>query len=97
MATQYTEEFKKDAVRYWKEHPELGIGKCAKNLGVSKSALKGGINMDHKENMDKKIDLTVDEIQAMMDKMEKRIFNSLTDMEWEGSIQNAPNVDKNFE
>ncbi len=39
MATQYTEEFKKDAVRYWKEHPELGIGKCAKNLGVSKSAL----------------------------------------------------------
>lgn len=39
MATQYTEEFKKDAVRYWKEHPELGIGKCAKNLGISKSAL----------------------------------------------------------
>ena len=39
MATQYTEEFKKDAVRYWREHPELGIGKCAKNLGVSKSAL----------------------------------------------------------
>lgn len=39
MATQYTEEFKKDAVRYWKEHPELGISKCAKNLGISKSAL----------------------------------------------------------
>ena len=39
MATQYTEEFKKDAVKYWKEHPELGIIKCAKNLGVSKSAL----------------------------------------------------------
>ena len=38
MATQYTEEFKKDAVRYWKEHPELGIGKCAKNLRISKSA-----------------------------------------------------------
>lgn len=30
MATQYTEKFKKDAVRYWKEHLELGIGKCAK-------------------------------------------------------------------
>ena len=29
MATQYAEEFKKDAVRYWKEHPELGIGKSA--------------------------------------------------------------------
>ena len=35
MATQYTEEFKKDAVRYWKDHPELGINKCAKNLGIS--------------------------------------------------------------
>ena len=38
MATQYTEEFKKNAVTYWKEHPELGINKSAKNLGVSKSA-----------------------------------------------------------
>ena len=39
MPTQYTEEFKKDAVTYWKEHPKLGINKCAQNLGVSKSAL----------------------------------------------------------
>ena len=39
MARQYTEEFKADAVRYWKEHPELGIAKCAKNLGISKTAL----------------------------------------------------------
>ena len=39
MATQYTEEIKNDAVRYWKEHPELGIAKCAKNLGISKTAL----------------------------------------------------------
>ncbi len=39
MATQYEEEFKKDAVRYWKEHPELSITKCAQNLGISKSAL----------------------------------------------------------
>lgn len=28
-----------DAVRYWKDHPNLGISKCAKNLGISKSAL----------------------------------------------------------
>lgn len=41
MAMQYTEEFKKDAVRYWKDHPELSIAKCAKNLGISKSALSG--------------------------------------------------------
>lgn len=39
MATQYTEAFKKDAVRYWKEHQELGIAKCAKNLGIGKSTL----------------------------------------------------------
>ena len=39
MATQYTEEFKKDAVKYRKEHSELGINKCAQNLGISKSAL----------------------------------------------------------
>ena len=39
MSTQYTEEFKKDAIRYWKEHPNLGMTKCAKNLGISKSAL----------------------------------------------------------
>ena len=45
MATQYTEEFKKDAVRYWKEHPDLGINKCAKNLGISKSALSTWKNL----------------------------------------------------
>ena len=28
MATKRTEEFKKDAVRCWKEQPELGIDKC---------------------------------------------------------------------
>lgn len=39
---------------------------------------------------DKKIELTVDEIQAMMDKMDKRTFGATTGMEWEGSIQNAP-------
>lgn len=39
MSKQYTEEFKKDAVRYWKEHPELGCARCAKNLGIGKSTL----------------------------------------------------------
>ena len=39
MATQYTEEFKNDAVRYWKDHPKLGVAKCAKNLRISKTAL----------------------------------------------------------
>ena len=49
MAKQYTEEFKKDAVKYWKEHPELGINKCAKNLEVSKSALSAWTK-SYKEN-----------------------------------------------
>lgn len=39
MPNQYTEEFKKDAVRYLMEHKELGLAKCAENLGISKSAL----------------------------------------------------------
>ena len=39
MATQYTEEFKNDAVRYWKDHPKLGVAKCAKNLRISNTAL----------------------------------------------------------
>ena len=39
MSKQYTEEFNKDAVRYWKEYPELGCARCAKNLGIGKSTL----------------------------------------------------------
>ena len=39
MSKQYTEEFKKDAVRYWNEHRDIGISACAKNLGISKSTL----------------------------------------------------------
>lgn len=39
MSKQYTEEFKKDAVRYWFEHQDIGIIACARNLGISKSAL----------------------------------------------------------
>lgn len=39
MANQYTKKCKEDAVRYWNEHEELGISKCTKNPGISKSAL----------------------------------------------------------
>jgi transposase len=39
MAKQYSKEFKEDAVRYFYEHEDLGVSKCAKNLGISKSAL----------------------------------------------------------
>lgn len=49
MAKQYSEEFKKDAVRYLKEHPELGYEKCAKNLGIGKTTLSVWVQA-YKEN-----------------------------------------------
>lgn len=39
MSRQYTKEFKEDAVRYLQEHADIGLTGCAKNLGISKSAL----------------------------------------------------------
>lgn len=39
MARQYSKEFKEDAVKYYNDHPELGVVACAKNLGISKSAM----------------------------------------------------------
>lgn len=36
----FTQEFKEDAVRYRKEHPELSLQKVASNLGISISALR---------------------------------------------------------
>ena len=36
----FTKEFKEDAVRYRKEHPELTLQQAASNLGISMSALK---------------------------------------------------------
>lgn len=50
MAKQYTKEFKEDAVRYLMEHPELGLSKCALNLGISKSALLSWRN-SYKDNL----------------------------------------------
>lgn len=39
MSKQYDQEFKEQAVRYYKEHKELGLTEAAKNLGVSRTAL----------------------------------------------------------
>ncbi len=39
MSRQFTKEFKEDAVRYYLEHKDLGLGICAKNLGTSRTAL----------------------------------------------------------
>jgi transposase len=39
MSKQYSKEFKENAVRYYNEHQDIGVGRCAANLGISKSAL----------------------------------------------------------
>lgn len=38
--TQHSKQFKEDAVRYRKDHPELTVRKAAENFGVSESALE---------------------------------------------------------
>ncbi|MBS6397561.1 MAG: transposase [Clostridiales bacterium] len=38
--TQYSQQFKEDAVQYRNEHPEISLRKAAENLGISESALK---------------------------------------------------------
>lgn len=39
MAKQHDKQFKLDAVQYYKEHKELGVQGCAKNLGIGYSTL----------------------------------------------------------
>ncbi|MGB8453121.1 MAG: transposase [Anaerocolumna sp.] len=39
MGRQCTKEFKEDALKYYLSHKELGLVVCAKNLGVSRTAL----------------------------------------------------------
>ena len=39
MSKRYSKQFKEDAVKYLREHADLGIVGCAKNLGISKTAL----------------------------------------------------------
>lgn len=41
MATQYTTQFKQDAVNYVHDHPELSVRQCADNLGVNPHTLHG--------------------------------------------------------
>lgn len=36
---QYDKEFKENAVQYFLDHEDMGVTKCARNLGISKSTL----------------------------------------------------------
>jgi transposase len=46
----FTQEFKEDAVRYRKEHPELSLQKIASNLGIRMSALLRWVRSAAKDN-----------------------------------------------
>lgn len=39
MRNQYDKQLKEDAVKYYYEHKDLGLVKCAEKLGTSKTAL----------------------------------------------------------
>lgn len=39
MGKQYDKQFKEDAEKYYLEHKEIGLLKCAENLGINKTAL----------------------------------------------------------
>lgn len=43
MSKQHTQEFKENAVKYYLEHKDLGQMACAKNLGISKTALSNWV------------------------------------------------------
>ena len=50
MRKQYDKQFKENAVNYYLEHKELGLLKCADNLGVSKTALGTWTKMARENN-----------------------------------------------
>jgi len=50
MSKQYTKEFKEDAARYYLEHKDLGLMICAKNLGVSRTALSTWVKESKSNN-----------------------------------------------
>ena len=39
MSKQYDKEFKENAVKYYNEHKDLNMKKCATNLGIAASTL----------------------------------------------------------
>lgn len=46
---RYTQKFKQDAVTYRKDHPDLSLVACAKNLGVSHSALRRWLDAENED------------------------------------------------
>lgn len=45
MSKQYEKPFKENAVQYYLSHQELGLRKCAENLGISRNALRNWVRI----------------------------------------------------
>ncbi|MCF0141669.1 MAG: transposase [Mogibacterium sp.] len=52
MPKKYSDEFKQDALRYVKEHPDLDKRVCAEYLGVPYDTLYGWYKKDRRESND---------------------------------------------
>ena len=50
MARHYTDEFKKDAVQYLKDHPDMDKREAARNLGIPYDTLYGWYKIDRREH-----------------------------------------------
>ena len=56
MANKYTDDFKRDAVRYAKEHRDIPYREAARNLGVPYDTLYGWIRQEKRESNPKAFD-----------------------------------------
>lgn len=50
MSKHYSEEFKKDAIQYIKDHPRMDKKEAAKNLGIPYNTLYGWYKQDRREH-----------------------------------------------
>ena len=44
MSKQFDKQFKDNAVQYYLSYKELGLKKCAENLGISRNAPRNWVN-----------------------------------------------------
>lgn len=44
MSKQFDKQFKENAVQYYLSHKEIGLKKCAENLGISRNALRNWVS-----------------------------------------------------
>lgn len=54
----YTDDFKRDAIRYVEDHPEITTKQAAEYLGIPKDTLYGWIKAYRRSQLDETADLT---------------------------------------